>query len=256
MIELIKWFLERVDPVRLAEAQRLRNNRRAAARLHVALVIAYDIIEIFEILLDELAAALESHRKEGDRHLFSLNLHRITSLLRQQSDNLDQLDHMFRDLYAEMKLLDREFERTFSEMFSGKAAVLLDAQHLLSSGRLPVHEDHPLPWADTHDLTYCTLWFSPESLPADREKEARYLHGCTGQEKSVVDVHVADGDPFFAELARYFEVERPFARLEELKSAAERYKQAVETHLTLSDVLAEIGSIARHDHRGRPGRRA
>ena len=52
MLDLFKWFLERVDFVKLAEAQRGRNNRRAAARLHVALVIAYDIIELFEVLID------------------------------------------------------------------------------------------------------------------------------------------------------------------------------------------------------------
>jgi hypothetical protein len=241
---LIQWFLERVDPAQLAEAQRLRNNRRAAARLHLALIIAYDIIEIFQILLDELAAALDSHQNQTDgSHRFTLNLYRTTSLLRQQSDNLDRLDHLFRDLYSEMRLLDPSFEPTFREMFSGKFSVLLDAQHLLTSARLPIHEDHPAPPGDGHDLTYRTLWFSPESPPADREREARYLHGDDGREKEVVDVHVADGEPFFLELKRYFEIEKPYERLEALREAAAAYGQAVESRLSLSEVLSDLGSI-------------
>ena len=178
----------------------------------------------------------------------------MTSLLQQQSDNLDKLDHLFRDLYAEMQLIDPDFQRTYRNMFSGKFSVLLDAQHLLSSGRLPIHEDHPLPWTDTYDLTYRTLWFSPESLPKDRDRQRQYLHGYTGQAKQVVDVHVSDGDPFFAQLERYFELENPAQRLQDLKTAAASYRQALEMHLTLSEVLAEIGTITRYDNYGKTRR--
>jgi hypothetical protein len=251
MLSLIKWFFERIDVLKLAEFQRTRNNRKIAARLHVALVIAYDIIEIYQVLLDELSAALKAHRKEDARHIFQLNLHRTENLLQQQSNNLEQLDHLFHDLYAEVHLLDPSFESTYRTMFSGKFGILWQAQTLLTSGRLPVHEDHQPPPALNEDLVYRTLWFSPEGPPKDRRREARYLHGDTGRERQVVDVHVRDGDAFFVELARYFESENPYARLAELRAAAERYKQALEANLSLSDVLVEIGSITRRDNWGK-----
>ena len=67
MLELIKFFLEKLDFLAIAEVLRKRKNRQLAARLHAILVQSYEIIELYRVLLDELRAALESHRRVEDQ---------------------------------------------------------------------------------------------------------------------------------------------------------------------------------------------
>jgi hypothetical protein len=243
MLAFLKWFFERIDFVKIAELQRGRNNRKAAARLHLVLVTAYDIIDVQETLLATLATALADYRKEGDRHIIGMNPHWTAGILRRQADNLEKLDRLLRDLYAEVRLLDPTFEANYRAMFAGKFGILFDAQSLLWQARLPIHEDHPVPWTDGEGLVYRTLWLGPIEAGTDREKERGYLHPMNGIEKEVIDVHSSDGTAFIVELERYFEVEKPYIRLAALKEAAESYKQALTEHLSLSDVLAEIGNL-------------
>lgn len=243
MLALLKWFLEQVNFVKIAEFQQGRNNRKAAARLHLILVTAYDIIDVQETLLDTIATAVNDYRVEGDRHFININPHWTASLLRRQADNLEKLDRLLRDLYAEVRLLEPSFEKVYRSMFAGKGGILLDTQQLLWQARLPIHEDHPLPWGEGEGLVYRTLWLGPIQPGTDREKEREYLHPNYGTEQEVIDVHSSDGATFMNELNRYFEVEKPFARLAELKETAESYKRALTEHLSLSDVLAEIGNL-------------
>jgi len=223
MIDLLKRMIEWVDAPRIIDVQRGRNSKLIPARLHVALLTAYDIIEIYQIILDELSAFLDTHRKRLDgRDSFTLNTHRMVWLLRRQADNLQQLDYVFRDLYAEVRLLDPVFERTYQAMFSGKFGMLMSAQILLAEGRLPLHEDHPIPPTDEFEHAYRTLWLSPDGPPdGDRAEAAQYLHGYAGRDKIVVDIHIQDGEPFFIELERYLKEDQPYRRLAELKAVCE-----------------------------------
>ncbi|WP_066793686.1 hypothetical protein [Sphingomonas soli] len=245
MLALLKWLFEHIDFVKIAELQRGRNNRKVAARLHLALIAAYEIVDVQETLLDILNAALKSYRKDGDRHIISVNAHWTANLLRRQADNLEKLDRLLRDLYAEIRLLDPSFEANYRAMFPGKFGILFDAQYLLWQARLPIGEDHPVPWMDGDGLVYRTLWLGPLEPDKDRDEERRYLHPVNGTEKDIIDVHASDGTAFMVELERYFEVEKPFERLAALKESAESYKQALTEHLSLSDVLAEIGNLKR-----------
>jgi tetratricopeptide (TPR) repeat protein len=245
MLTFLKWVFDHIDFVKIAEMQRGRANRKAAARLHLVLVTAYDIIETYEALLETLEKALVSYRVDGDRHIININSYWTAGVLRRQADNLMKMDRLLRDLYAEVKLLDPAFERTYREIFSGKFGIMFEAQMLLSQGRLPTHEDHPMPPGDQPGLTYRTLWLGEIDPGTDREKERKYLHPINGTEKDVIDVHSSDGLAFAKELKRYFEIEKPYDRLDELRQAADTYKQALAANLTLSDVLAEIGSIKR-----------
>lgn len=83
MLELLKFFLEKLDFLAIAEFLRKRNNRRAAARLYLVLVRSYEIIKLYRIILDELKAALESHERQDDKHRFFINPARIAGLLQQ-----------------------------------------------------------------------------------------------------------------------------------------------------------------------------
>ena len=47
MLELIKFFLDKIDFLAIAEALRKRKNRQMAARLHLILVQSYEIIELY-----------------------------------------------------------------------------------------------------------------------------------------------------------------------------------------------------------------
>lgn len=250
MLNLLKKFFDIVDVPKIVDFQRNRNNRAAAARLFLGLATAYDINEIGEVLLDELEAALASHRRTERGDSFTLNLYRVRALLAEQADNLDQLDTLFRDMYSELRLLSPDFEPTYSAVFPGKYSALMDAQMLLSDARLPIHEDHPFPPTDEFERPYRTLWFSP-AVDDDRERTRRLLHGDCGVPKQVIDVHPSDGEQFFRELDRYFREERPRKLLDDLKEAAERYRAAMERNLSLSDVLAEIGSIRKRSNWGR-----
>lgn len=248
MIGLFTAFLKRLDFVRLAEAQRGRNNREAAAQLHAGLLIAYEIIEIFQILLDELGAALRTHRLEDTRHKFTLNPWRLRSLLLAQADNLDKLDHVMRNHYSAVRLLSPEFEKVYREIFAGKIDLLLDARVLLTEARLPINDDHPFPPSDQAGLTYRTLWFSPDPPAEDRKEIERYLHGYTGEEKVVVDVHISDGEAFFRELDAYFARQNPIALLADLRAVTDEYRLALERRFQISDLLADIGRVARRSN--------
>lgn len=243
MLAFLNWIFKQIDFAKLAELQRGRNNRKAAARLHMVLVTAYEIIDVQETLLDSLSAALKDYRIEGDRHIVNMNPHWTARMLMRQADNLEKLDRLLRDLYAEVRLLDATFEANYRAMYPGKFGVLFDAQHLLWQARLPIHEDHPMPWGDGEGLVYRTLWLGPIEAGIDRNEERRYIHPMNAIEKEVIDVHSSDGKAFLVELERYFEVEKPYARLATLKEAAQSYKEALVKHLSLSDVLAEIGNL-------------
>ncbi|MEA3095491.1 MAG: hypothetical protein QOJ04_6833 [Caballeronia sp.] len=252
MLKLMLNFLEKLDIPKIVEFQRNRNNRKAAAQLFLGLSVAYNIIEVAEILLDELEAALESHQRIDGTDRFDLNLHRMRALLRAQSDNLERLDALFGALYAEFRLLSPEFERTYSQMFAGKYGALMDAQMLLADARLPIHEDHPFPPTDEFERPYRTLWFSlGGDADADRDHIRRYLHGDCGIPKIVIDVRPDDGEPFFRELDRYFTEENPRQLLTRMKESAGHYGAALEQRLTLADVLAEIGSVHSRGNWGR-----
>jgi len=246
MLSFLQWVFDKIDFVQIAELQRGRNNRKAAARLHLILVTAYDIIDVQETLLDILAVALQDYRKEGDRHIISVNAHWTANMLRRQADNLEKMSQLLRDLYLEVRLLDPAFETTYRAMFAGKFGILFDAQTLLWQARLPIHEDHPVPWMDGEGLVYRTLWLGPIEPGTDREEERKYLHPGLATEKEIIDVHASDGAAFMVELERYFEVEKPLERLAALKASAESYKLALGEHLSLADVLAEIGNLKRN----------
>src|SRR6266540_5405164 len=101
MLELIKFFLEKIDFLGITEVFCKCKNRQVAAGLHVILVQSYEIIELYRVLLDELRAALESHRLADDRHRFSLNPDRIASLLDRQASNLQVMQTLTLDLFNE-----------------------------------------------------------------------------------------------------------------------------------------------------------
>ena len=75
MLGLVQWFFEKVDFVKIADFVRSRNNRTAAARLYYALILSYDIIDIYRVILDELRASLETHKKVDGGHTFLSTRH-------------------------------------------------------------------------------------------------------------------------------------------------------------------------------------
>jgi hypothetical protein len=248
MLELIKFFLEKIDFLAIAEALRKRKNRRVAARLHVILVQSYEIIELYHVLLDELRAALRSHQREDDRHQFFLNPARIASLLNRQASNLQVMETLTIDLINELRILDNKFTEAYRSLFPGKFGILFMAQGLLAAGRFPLVESGPHHFPATVEGEYRTLWFTSEAPQEDRKEIEEYLYGWNGQEKTIVDVNIHDGDAFFRELNRYFQEEEPMKRLREIEELTENYKNVLLQHFSIEDLLSEIGKIRRHEN--------
>lgn len=246
MLELIKIFLEKIDFLAIAEALRKRKNRLLAARLHVILVQSYEIIELYRILLDELREALESHRRTDDRNRFYLNPARIASLLDRQASNLQVMETLTIDLMDDLRILDNRFAEAYRNLLPGKFGILFQAQGLLVGGRLPLVESGPQHFPATEGGEYRTLWFTWDAPQEDRKEIEKYLYGWNGQEKTIVDVNIHDGDAFFRELDRYFEEENPMKRLREIEELTENYRNVLLQNFSVEDLLSEIGKIRRH----------
>jgi hypothetical protein len=248
MLELIKFFLEKIDFLAIAEVIRKRKNRRVAARLHVILVQSYEIIELYRVLLDELRAALESHQRADDRHRFFLNPARIASLLERQASNLKVMETLTIDLMDELRILDNKFTEAYRSLLPGKFGILFEAHALLAQGRLPLVESGPQHFPANVQGEYRALWFTAEAPQEDRREIEKYLYGWDGQEKTIVDVSIHDGDVFFRELNRYFEEEDPRKRLREIEELTETYKDVLLQNFSVEELLSEIGSIRRHNN--------
>lgn len=246
MLELLKFLLEKLDFVSVAEALRKRGNRRAAARLHLILVQSYEIIELYGILLDELRAAIDGHELVDGRHRFHLNPSRVASLLARQSSNLAVMDTLVRDLLDELRVLDNQFAETYRNIMPGKFGILFEAEGLLAGGRLPLAETDPREFPASADGAYRTLWFTAEPPEEDRQEVEKYLYGWSGQEKTVMDVNIHDGDAFFEAIREYFRTEDPVGRLRDLKSVTEGYREVLLRTFTLEDLLTDISKVRRH----------
>lgn len=244
MLSLFQWVLKQIDFVKLSEFQRGRNTRKVSAKLHLILVTAYDIIEVYNDLLRILENSLTDYRIDNDRYVISLNPHWTEKLLRRQADNLEKFDKLVRALYVEVRVLDPTFEKTYRDLVPSKFGIFFETQQLLWQGRFGTHEGHPIPYAPKAGLTYRTLWLSEVPKNHDREQDEKYLHADDGMERTVVDVHMKDGEPFFRELARYLDQERPFERLSALRETAESYKAALIANLSLEDVLIDLGKTS------------
>lgn len=246
MLELIKFFLEKVDFLAIAETLRKRKNRRIAARLHIILVQSYEIIELYRILLDELRKALESHKRTDDRDRFYLNPAYIASLLDRQASNLQVMETLTIDLMDELRIIDNKFAEAYRNLLPGKFGILFEAQGLLLGGRLPLTESGPQHFPATEAGEYRTLWFTSDAPQEDRKEIEKYLYGWNGQKKTIVDVNVHDGDAFFRELNRYIEEENPMKRLQEIEQLTENYRNVLLQNFSVEDLLSEIGKIRRH----------
>lgn len=246
MLELLKFLLEKLDFVSIADAVRKRRNHRAAAQLHLILVQSYEIMELYRVLLDELQAALESHERTDDRHRFSLNPSRIASLLARQSSNLAVMETLMGDLLDELRILDNLFAEMYRHIIPGKTSILFEAESLLAGGRLPLAETGPDAFPATADGVYRTLWFTSEPPQEDRKETEKYLYGWNDRPKAIVDVSIYDGDAFFRELGEYFRAEDPVGRLQELEKMTERYREVLLRTFTLEDLLSDISKVRKH----------
>jgi hypothetical protein len=248
MLELVKFFLQKVDFLAIAEMSRKHKNRKMASQLHLILVQSYEIIELYQILLDELQASLEKHQKVGNREYFYLDPSRIASLLERQSSNLEVMEHLTYELMDELRILDNQFLESYRSIFPGKFGILFEAQSLLSKGRLPLGESQPKYFPASPEGEYRTLWFTWEKPTEDRKSVEKYLHGFSGREKVVIDVNIHDGDVFFNELARYFDKENPINRLSEIKLLTENYKKILQQNFSIEDILSDIGKVRKHSN--------
>jgi len=246
MLELIKFFLEKIDFLAISEALRKRKNRKGAARLHLILVQSYEIIEIYKILLNELKSALESHHSTDDRHRFLINPARISSLLERQSLNLQVMETLTLDMMDELRVLDNKFADAYRSLLPGKFSILFEAQGLLASGRLPLVESGPQYFPASTNGEYRTLWFTFEAPEEDRSQIEKYLYGWNGKEKDIIDVNIHDGNAFFIELNRYFEEEKPVERLEQIEKLTEKYRDILLKNFSIEDILFEVGKVRRH----------
>lgn len=246
MLELLKYLWEKLDFISIADAARKRGNRRTAARLHLILVQSYEIVELYGVLLDELQAALESHQRTDDRHLFYLNPSRIMSLLVRQSSNLGVMGTLIHDLLDEVRILDNRFAEAYRKIIPGKWNILFEAEGLLLEGRLPLAETGPEMFPATADGEYRTLWFTHEAPQEDRRRVVQDLYSLGDEAKTIVDVNVHDGDVFFRELERYFRTEKPVERLHELEELTERYRESLLQRFTLEDLLSDISKVRKH----------
>jgi len=246
MLELLRFLLEKLDFVAIADAARKRGNRRAAAQLHLILVQSYEIVELYGVLLDELRAALEGHQRADDGHRFLLNPSRIAHLLVRQSSNLSVIETLIGGLLDELRILDNAFAEAYREIIPGKCSILVEAEGLLAEGRLPLAETGPDAFPATADGEYRTLWFTPEPPQEDREQVEQHLYPWNGGPKTVVDVNIHDGDAFFRELDRYFRTEDPVGRLHKLEELTERYRKVLLQTFTLEDLLSDISKVRKH----------
>ena len=246
MLELLKFFFEKLDFFAISAELKKRHHQRIAARLYVILVQAYEIIELCRILLDELSAALDSHQRQEDSHRFRLNPSRIAFLLSRQASNLVVMETMTSDLIDELRILDNSFAQAFRDLVPGKQGILFEAQCLLEEGRLPLAETGPEKFPENGRGEYRTLWFSHREPSEARQEEisSAYLQDTRG--RSVIDVNLHDGDAFFQELDRYFREENPLERTRALEALADRYKGALLQNFKLEDLIGDIGKIRRH----------
>ncbi len=137
MLALLQYLLDKVDYFKIIEALRKRNNREHAARLHLILVQAREILEIYRILLDELQAALRSHQTTDAGHRFYLNPLHIAALLQRQQSNLAVMDHMIHDLLDAVRILDSSFTEVFRSIYPGKTGILSEAMAVFGQDRFP-----------------------------------------------------------------------------------------------------------------------
>ena len=248
MLEMLKFFFQKIDFLAIAEMSRKHKNRKMAAQLHLILVQSYEIIELYQVLLDELQAALGSHKKVGNQEYFSLNPSRIASLLKRQASNIEVMEHLTYELMDELRILDNQFLEVYRSIFPGKFGILFEAQHLLLQGRLPLGESQPKYFPATPEGEYRTLWFTGKTPTEDRKSVEKILHCFSGEEKIVIDVNIHDGDVFFNELARYFDKEDPINRLSEIKVLTENYRKVLQQNFSIEDVLSEIGKVRKHSN--------
>lgn len=246
MLELIKFFLEKIDFLAIAEALRKQKNRKGAARLHLILIQSYEIIEIYKILLNEFKSALESHYSTKDRHRFLINPARISSLLERQSSNLEVMETLTLEMMDELRILDNKFAEAYRSLLPGKCSILFEAQGLLVSGRLPLVESGPQYFPASTNGEYRTLWFTAEAPEKDRKQIEKYLYGWNVKEKNIIDVNIHDGNAFFIELNRYFEEEKPVERLEQIEKLTEKYRDILLKNFSVEDILFEVGKVRRH----------
>lgn len=246
MLELIKVLLEKLDFIEIAKFIRERKNRLLAARLHLVLVQSYEILEIYQVLLAELRAALETYSKTADGYRFHLNSAHVAALLSRQASNLSVMEALTADLLDELRVLDNKFVETYRSIIPGKASILFQAEHLLASGRLPLAETGPGEFPASLDGSYRTLWFTQEEPKEERRVIEQYLHGYRGYDLPVVDVTVSDGDAFFNELTKYFAEQDPEGKLRVLRELTDTYKATLMSTFTTEDLLADIGKVRRH----------
>jgi hypothetical protein len=253
VLELMTFVLEKVDFLELCSAVKNRNNRKAAARLHLILVKSYEFIELYKVILDELKAALESHEKNDATHKFYLNPHRMEILLSSQAKNVETMEVLIGGLLDEVKLLDNKFADAYKRLFPGKAGILFDAEWLLRSGRVPLNESKNIDnFPADEQGVYRTAWITGEKPTEDRKELEKYLYGWDGKDKEVIDVNLHDGNKFFEKLKWYFETQNPYKTLKELSTLTESYKQALVENFKLDEILSDIGKVRQYDNWASP----
>ena len=246
MIELLAALFRNLDFLRIAKFVRERQNRLLAARLHLVLVQSYEILELYDVLLKELHAALKTHTTTSEGHKFYLNGAHLSTLLARQASNLSIMETLTCDLLSELRVLDNEFVETYRSIIPGKGSILFEAELLLSSNRLPLAETEPGQFPASSDGSYRTLWLTDKKPQEDRRQIEQYLYGYNGQHRDIVDVRLDDGDAFFQELDRYFREQAPQRKLQELQELTEQYKQVLMGTFSTADLLADIGKVRRH----------
>jgi hypothetical protein len=246
MLELLKVLLDKLDFIELARFIHARRSRLLAARLHLVLVQAFEILELYRVLLAELRAALRTHTTTTDGHRFYLNPAHIASLLSRQSSNLSVMETLTLDLLDELRVIDNKFVETFRSILPHKSSILFEAETLLASGRLPLAETGPDVFPASLDGSYRALRFTDEAPKTDRRDLEQYLYGWTGQDKVVVDVATSDGEAFFNELSNYFATQDPEGKLCSLMDVTETYKETLMKTFTTEDLLADLGKVRRH----------
>jgi hypothetical protein len=245
MLTLIKTFLEKIDFLAIAEALRKRKNRRLSAGLYVVLVQSYEIIELYRILLDELHAALESHRYNDVAHRFNLNPARVAHLLTRQSSNLEVMETLTGELLNELRIVDNRFVEAYRSLFPGKFGILFEARHLLDNGRLLLSdadaEGYPV---NFHHESRALSFSGVKPSDEERQQSASYIY--SNQGKAAFEVSIYDGDIFFAELERYFREDDPYSKLKAIEDLTEEYRKVLLEHFSVDDLLGEIAKVRRH----------
>jgi hypothetical protein len=150
------------------------------------------------------------------------------------------------DLMDELRVLDNRFVEAYRSLLPHKFGILFQARGLLAEGRLPLVESGPENFPATVEGEYRALWFTWEAPKEDRQEIEKYLYGDNGQEKTIVDVNIHDGDAFFRELDRYFEKENPVTRLDEIEKLTESYRDVLLENFSIEDILSEIGKVGGH----------